>query len=257
MNPRSLALTTELGLYATRGTITDRGDYLVVETPDDPGYYYGNLLVLPAAPQVGEVAYWTRRFHDELDKPEIRHVTLWWDGITGDAGARTELEAAGFTIETNHVMVADAAQVIAPAPALPIRELSPADVLDSVDLGWATGDRHDETYREFLHRRARWHARLVERGLARFWGAHERGELVASLGLVTLGNLARYQDVQTAVAYRRRGLAAALLAMAANHATDGVERVVIIAAPESEAERVYGRVGFRTIERSTSACLRP
>jgi hypothetical protein len=45
--------------------------------------------------------------------------------------------------------------------------------------------------------------------------------------------------------------------MAANHATDGVERVVIIAAPESEAERVYGRVGFRTIERSTSACLRP
>jgi hypothetical protein len=54
---RSLALKTELGLAATRGTITDRGDYVVIETPDDPGYYYGNLLLLSAPPQVGEVAY--------------------------------------------------------------------------------------------------------------------------------------------------------------------------------------------------------
>ena len=46
---RSLALTTELALATTRGRITDRGDYIVVETPDDPGYYFGNLLVLPAA----------------------------------------------------------------------------------------------------------------------------------------------------------------------------------------------------------------
>jgi hypothetical protein len=29
----------------------------VVTTPDDPGYCYGNLIVLPAPPQVGEVAF--------------------------------------------------------------------------------------------------------------------------------------------------------------------------------------------------------
>src|SRR5205823_524028 len=43
---RSLALKTELGLAATRAKIVDRGDYVVITTPDDPGYYYGNLLLL-------------------------------------------------------------------------------------------------------------------------------------------------------------------------------------------------------------------
>ena len=251
MQVRSLALTTELALAATRGKITDRGDYLVVETPDDPGYYYGNLLVLPAPPQVGEVAYWTRRYVAELgDHPA---VTLWWDGITGDAGAADELRAAGFTIETSQVMVADTV-VAEPAP-LPIRTLTPDEVLATADLAWTIGDRHDESYRQFLHRRAAWQQRLVARSAARFWGAHDGGALVASLGLVPIGALARYQDVQTLPASRGRGLAGALLAAAARDAA--VERVVIIAEPASAAARVYERVGFRTIERTASACRRP
>jgi GNAT superfamily N-acetyltransferase len=257
LNIRSLALTTELGLAATRGRIVDRGDYIVVVTPDDPGYYYGNLLVLPAPPQVGEVAYWTRRFGEELGHdPAIRHVTLWWDGITGDAGARDELVAAGFTIETSHVMVAD--DVNAPESPLPILPLAPEQVLATADLAWAIGDRHDEAYRSFLDRRAAWHSRLVERGTARFWGVHDHGDLVASLGIVTLGTLARYQDVQTAVAYRKRGIASALLATAGRDALErDADRVVIIAQPNSEAERVYARVGFRVVERTSSACRYP
>src|SRR5689334_5941579 len=104
---RGLGLTTELGLFATRSRIVDREDYLVVTTPDDPSYYYGNLLVLPAAPQVGEVAFWTRRFHEELGgNPEIRHVTLSWDGTTGDAGDTAALAAAGFVVEHVQVMAA-------------------------------------------------------------------------------------------------------------------------------------------------------
>ena len=96
---RSLALTTELALAATRGRTIDRGDYVVIETPEDPGYAYGNLLVLPAAPQVGEVAYWTRKFEAELGRPSITNVTFWWDGIAGDVGAESELIAANFALE--------------------------------------------------------------------------------------------------------------------------------------------------------------
>ncbi len=254
MRIRSLALTTDLALAATRGRVTDRGDYIVVESPDDPGYYYGNLLVLPAAPQVGEVAYWTRRFGEELGhNPLIRHVTLQWDDITGDVGAADELVAAGFQLEVNQVMVAEA--VTAPPAVLPTRQLEPDDVLATADLAWAIGDRHDEAYRSFLHRRAEWHRSLVARGSARFWGAFDGAQLVASLGLVELLELARYQDVQTATAYRGRGLAAALLAIAARAST--AERRVIVAEPDSTAARVYERVGFRTVERSASACHYP
>src|SRR6185503_7924506 len=99
MHVRSLGLSTDLQLLGLRGRIVDRGDFLAVTTPDDPGYYYGNLIVLPAAPQIGEVAFWMRRFAEEFKDPAIQHVTLVWDGIAGEVGAREELTAAGFTIE--------------------------------------------------------------------------------------------------------------------------------------------------------------
>jgi GNAT superfamily N-acetyltransferase len=263
---RSLGLATELALADTRGTLIDRGDCLVIETPDDPGYYYGNVLVLPEPPRPGEVAHWRQRFEAELGtNPEIRHVTFVWDGIADDAGAVAELEAAGFVLEHTQVMIASA---IAPQPVeADLRPLATDEV--TTDLAWAIADRHDENYRRFLSRRASWHRDLVARSTARFWGAFVDDELVASLGLVDLaaggaawsGPLARharYQDVQTATAHRKRGLASALLAVSAADAfARGIETAVIVAAPASEAARVYDRVGFVTVEHTVSACLYP
>lgn len=257
---RSLGLITELGLAATRGTITDRGDYLVVATPDDPGYYHGNFLVLPAPPQVGEVAFCVRRFADELGRdPAIRHVTLRWDGTTGDVGAADELAAAGFTLEALQVMTAPA--VAAPAPAdrgggVVVRPLAPDELDATAELEFAIADRHDDSYRRFLYRRARWKRSLVERGLGAWWGAFDGRALVGSLGLVPLGALARYQDVQTAATHRGRGIASALLAAAAARAA-GVETFVIVAEPGSAAARVYERAGFRVAEHTASACRYP
>ena len=257
MNVRSLALTTELALIATRGRIIDRGGYLVVETPGDPDYFHGNLLVLPAPPQPGEVAQWMRTFEDELGgNPAIRHITLWWDGITGDEGAGDELRDEGFRIDTHAAMVAEA---VDPTPApLPIRALATDEVLATADLEWTMGDRHDETYRRFLHRRAAWHRDLAARGIARFFGAFDGEVLVVSLGIVRVVDVGRYQDVQTLPAYRRRGLARALLAAAAQTAiAEGAERVLIVAEPDGPAARLYARAGFREIERTTTACRYP
>lgn len=255
MHIRSIGLSTELGLLAMRGKIVDRGDYLVAITPDDPGYYFGNLLVLPAPPQVGEVAHWLRRFADELGRdPQIRHVTLRWDGIAGDVGARDELVAAGFTIEIDHVMTAS--RITAPSIAYEIRPLEPDEVPAIASLGYAIGDRHDEVYRQFLQRRAAWKRGMVARGEARFWGAFDGDVLVGSLGLVPLGAVARYQDVQTATTHRRRGIASALLAAAAAEVAPDTS-LVIVAMPDSDAERVYQRLGFRVVEKTASACRYP
>ncbi len=253
MNVRSLGLTTELQLLATRGRLTDRGDTLVVVTPDDPGYYFGNLLVLPSAPQVGEVAYWTRRFTDEFrGESAIRHVAFRWDGTSGEVGARVELLAAGFTIDAYAVMTAPA--VRAPAIGFEVRRLRPDELHATAELAFVVGDRHNESHRQFLRRRAAWGRQLVSRGIGQFWGAFDGAHLVGSLGLVPLGRLARYQDVQTAPTHRRQGIAAALLAAAAGEVRDaGVETLVIVAEPASEASRVYERVGFRVTEHMMSA----
>ena len=261
MKVRSLALTTELALAAMRGCVTDRDDYIVVETPDNPGYYDGNVLVLPAAPQVGEVAHWLRKFEAELSGKNlaIKHMTLWWDGIAGAVGAADELRAAGFTINVNSVMVVDAPPAPVAAPdGIEIRQLDANEVLATADIAWAIADRHDDVYRRFYQRRANWHRQLAVRGAATFWAAFDGAQIVGSLGLVTLGNVGRYQDVQTLVAYRRRGIATTLLVAAARHAFEhGMSRVVIIAEAGSGADQVYTRIGFREIEKMASAVKAP
>jgi ribosomal protein S18 acetylase RimI-like enzyme len=254
MHIQSVGLATDLELAKTRGQVIDRDGYLVVRTPDDPSYYFGNLLVLPAAPQVGEVAYWTRKFATELgNDPAIKHVALRWDGIHGDTGATEELTAAGFTVEVLQVMTAGALDT---APAFEtINELEPRELIAAAELEYAIGDRHDDSIRQFLHRRAAWKQRLLAAGQARFWGAFDGLTLVASLGIVDLGARGRYQDVSTAVSHRKRGIASALLGTAAR--TSRATELVIVAEPDSAAARVYERVGFRTVERVGSACRYP
>jgi len=256
MHVRSLGLQTDLELAATRGVVTDRDGYLVVATPDDPGYWYGNMLVLPAAPQVGEVGYWSRKFAEELGgDPAIRHVTFRWDGIAGEVGAADELAAAGFTVELAQVMTARA--VAAPRITLEVRPLATAEVTQTAELAYRDADHHDDTYWQFLQRRALWQQSLVATGRAMWFGAFDRGDLVGSLGLVALGKRARYQDVQTAATHRERGIASALLAASAREVLPTIEQLVIVAEPGSAAARVYERTGFRVIERLASACRYP
>lgn len=257
MHVRSVALTTELQLAATGGRVIDRDDYLVVATPTEPSYYFGNLLVWPAAPQVGEIAYWLRRFADELGRdPAIRHVAFRWDGTTGDVGARHELVAAGFTVWVHDVM--RATTVTAAPTSYALRPLRPDELVADAELAYAISDQHDEGFRAFTLRRAAWKRTLVERGLATWWGAFAGAQLVGSLGLARFGTLGRYQDVQTATAHRQRGIASALLAAAAADArAAGVEQLVIVVEPDSPASRVYARAGFAPIERTASAFRAP
>lgn len=257
MHVRSLGLATDLELAATRGQVIDRDGYLVVITPDDPAYYFGNLLVLPAPPQVGEVAYWTRRFGEELGRdPAIRHVALRWDGIHGDAGALDELVTAGFTVEVVQVLTATA--VTAASTPFEVRPLIATELPATAELEYADREHHDDSFRKFLHRRAAWKQNLVTTGRATIWGAFDAGALVGSLGIVPLGTRARYLDVQTASSHRKRGIASALLAAAAQEMrARGIEQVVIVAEPNSAALHVYERAGFAPLERIASACRYP
>jgi GNAT superfamily N-acetyltransferase len=256
LNIRSLAIRTELGLAATRGRVTDRGDHVVVETPDDPLYYFGNYLVMPAPPQVGEVGFWSRRFAEELGvNPDIRHVAFRWDGLSGDTGAIDELRAAGFTVEVDDVMIAtDVASAAAPYA---LRRLAPSELDAASDLHWLVSERHDQQFRTFLDRRAIWQRELVSRGDAAFWGAFHGLQLVGSLGLVPLGDVARYQDVITHPDHRKRGIAAALVSTSASDVRAIGLRLVIVTAAGSNASRIYARAGFQLAEKTVSACRVP
>lgn len=258
MHVRGIGLTTDLALIATRGRIVDRGHYLVARTPDDPGYYYGNLLVLPSAPPPGKLPALRALFAREVaTDPAVQHETFVWDAPTDAIASRDELVAAGFELETTWVMTA--AQ-LAPVPAprgLELRPLAPDELPRAAELDFAISGGGHEGYRRFLHRRAAWQRELVLRRQAQFWGAFDAQTLVGSLGVVQLARLGRYQDVQTAPSHRRRGVASALLAAAGEAALASVDELVIKTLVDSDAARVYHRAGFRTVERTMSACRPP
>src|SRR4051812_36625202 len=103
MEIASLAYRTDLAVLEHSGsTVEDRGTYLVVRTPDNPTFWWGNHLLLPQAP-VDEAAAlgWVATFEREF--PEARHRTF---GVDGTAGQLTDVAAfAALGMETELLSV--------------------------------------------------------------------------------------------------------------------------------------------------------
>src|SRR3954453_818965 len=85
-------------------SVTDRGDYLVVEPPTNPAFYWGNFLLLAEPPAPGSAGRWLDVFTTEL--PSAQHVAIGIDGVNGDTGDITELLAAGVELERSVVLTA-------------------------------------------------------------------------------------------------------------------------------------------------------
>jgi GNAT superfamily N-acetyltransferase len=92
---------------------------------------------------------------------------------------------------------------------------------------------------------------MAENGHGAWFGAFDRGRLIAQLGIFSDGSgVARYQNVETDPDWRRTGLAGTLVWRAGRWARSklGARTLVIVADPEAEAIRVYRSVGFHDTE---------
>ena len=58
--------------------IDERDDCIVLRTPDNPAYYWGNCLIVPQPPRDADVAHWLWRFDAEIAsrQPQSRHVAI-------------------------------------------------------------------------------------------------------------------------------------------------------------------------------------
>jgi ribosomal protein S18 acetylase RimI-like enzyme len=252
MDVVSLACRTDLALLQLGGSqITDQGDYLVVRTPHNPAFWWGNFLVLSAVPAAGVAAAWLDRFAAEL--PDARHVALAFDGVAGVVADLAPFAELGLVCEASTVMTATAVH----EPPRPNREASyraltsSADWAQSVDLQVATRDDSNEPdeaqYREFATRKVATNRALAEAGHGQWFGAFLDGRLVTQMGLVKAGpGLARFQWVETHPEARGLGLAGTLVHQVSRFGFDqlGAQTLVMVADPDYVAIRVYRSVGF-------------
>nr|WP_238158535.1 GNAT family N-acetyltransferase [Kribbella voronezhensis] len=253
MNITSLGFRTDLRLLELAGSeVTDRGEYVVVRTPRNPAFWWGNFLLLrtPFAP--GDTTARLALFQTEF--PDAKHVAMGIDSVDRVIGAEDELLAAGFELEPSTVMTASRVNEPArPNEAAEYRLLSgDRDWEQLTELGLASATMTvDEAYEDFTRGRTRSARELVESGQGFWFGAFEGERLLASLGLVPDGQgAARFQTVQTHPEARNRGLASTLVHRAAAYGLDelGAKTLVIVADPEYVAVRIYRALGFEDTE---------
>jgi RimJ/RimL family protein N-acetyltransferase len=254
----SLGFRTDVALRLREGAeVTDRGDHLVIRTPGNPNFWWGNFFLLARVPQPGQGREWLARFAAEF--PAAEHVALGVD-TADDAAVPPDLTAAGLEVERAAVLTAaELRPPLHPSTEAEVRLLEDdADWRQSVDLAVRCYDVGDPG--DYLERRALARRRVTRSGAGAWFGAFEGGRLLAQLGLFDAGDgYARYQHVETDPAARRRGLAGTLVWTAARYGREvlGASTLVIVADPADAAIRLYRACGFTDRQAQLSFERRP
>lgn len=249
---RSLGLKTDLLFPSVCGEIQDRGPYIVVKTPSNPSFIWGNFLVYRRPPGAGDLSRWSAAFRDAFEgDPEVRHQAFTWDEPGLPRPVPAEFAAAGFEVEPSSILTAAR---LRPGPH-PNNELTIRPLVSEGD--WESATRNQircrargweaASYGRFKLRQMRAYRTVAEAGHGRWFGAFINDRLVGDLGIFQVAGLGRYQSVGTDPDYRRRGVCSALILEAGRHALEklGAKTLVIMSGPGSPAERVYRSLGLR------------
>ena len=252
MHVTSLGFRTDLALLTASGsTVEDRGTHLVVRTPANPTYYWGNFILLAEPPVPGGEREVVGAFHTEF--PEAAHVSIGIDRPHLAPGSRDAFEAAG--------LVVDVASVLTASELLPPREVeaevralqSASDWESRARLSLAIEERDDEeSHLRFARGRNVQEQSLIDAGRGTRFGVFVDNEVVSTAAVFTTEEgVARFQSVETHPDHRRKGLAAAAVDAAGRYALEhlGARTLVIVADDDGEAIGIYRRLGFADTER--------
>lgn len=257
--PLGAGVLTDLALHQLAGaTVEDRGTHLVVRSPHNPTYRWGNFIQILDG-TVADRQRWERTFDETF--PDAGHRTF------GSAEPMDPADWPGYLCEVEETLATTSQPRRTPAPeGYEIREFVPGDWEEwakhkAVELAEEEG-RDPAGYREYAAGRAATLAGMAEQGYLYWLGAFADGDLAASLGIALcpeiLGQqgLARYQVVGTRPEHRRHGLASHLLGEVGAWAAErGATTFVICTETTNPAGRIYRASGFEPAALSYGAEL--
>lgn len=258
MKEAELQLGWQSHLLACRfgAEVSERDDCIVLRTPTNPTFYWGNCLILPAAPHDDELPAWLARFDEAIasKQPASTHLAFGINAATltdplpswRAAGIDEFDETAVLTLQGSGLAPQPS---VRDTPGLVLRALALPDELElAVEAQVATREDSFEVegYRAYRRAALQRVAAMQAAGTANWFGAVVGGVLAADCGLVHDGRLGRFQHVSTQAEWRRRGLCRALVWQVCHHAFHalGLQRLVMCADPHDVAIGIYRSVGF-------------
>lgn len=255
MKVQSLGRRTDLFFPQFDGEILDRGDYLVIITPSNPMFYWGNFLLFQNPPGPGDFERWNALFDREIRaRQSTEHTAFTWDTVHGEMGEAGPFVEAGFDLFQSVVL--STRQVQVPPKYNDEVEIRPL----TEDWEWAQATQNQvecreagfslQGYQVFKQNQMDRYRRMVRAGLGAWFGAFLEGQLVADLGVFAREKIGRFQSVGTHPAYRRRGICGALVYQASRYAFEhlGAETLVMVADENYHAAKIYESVGFAPTE---------
>ena len=274
LRPRSVGWSTSIDVLPGDTVVERRDGYLVVRSPSNPNHYWGNLLIFDDPPRDGDGARWEALFAEAFaDESGVRHRTFAWDRTDADIGAaRSEFVDRGYDLDGSVALVARATQLRPHSRAssdVAVQALDSAEGADVefwdavVELQVQGRDAgHDEgAYRTFSRQRLDDLRTLFCAGRGAWYVAldHTTGTVVGSCGIVATAGRGRFQAVDTALAFRRRGICSRLVVEAARRsaAEYGIAKFVIVADLHYHALGLYESLGFERAEQLFGVCHWP
>ena len=193
-------------------------------------------------------------------------MTLAWDTTSGEMGAAAHFLDRGFKLSSSHVLVLSRPGLVQPPHfdgAIRIAALASDEdwrCVVEIQVDIARAELDEREFREFLTRRIGDYRAMIDEGKGVWFGAFVGDRLVGDAGIFFDGTLGRFQEVETHVDFRRRGVCATLISTMAAwaFAERGAEELVIVADDnEFRPASVYSAVGFSDREQISGLCRYP
>jgi ribosomal protein S18 acetylase RimI-like enzyme len=249
--PSSLFLRSEFIFWRKLSIIEDIGDALVISTPQNPYWRWGNLILLKNPPRMEDVVRWRELYETKIAPNQVNpNRIILWDGASADSYTTEEFRKDNLIFSPFDILTLNS---LKQSPnhnnRIAIQEIGDNDeewreVIESNIESFGPTDAPD--YRHYAERRMADHRLLISKGYGRWYTARFDGELVGSLGIFAGDGLCRFQEVAVRPKFQRQGIASSLV----YHAAAGTREEypnspqVIVADPDGGAINVYRQIGF-------------
>lgn len=250
---------TDFILHRVGAEVIERDDCVVVRSPGNEGFYWGNCLMIGATPADADLAYWLQRFDEEVaaGRPGVRHVAIGVNSAPPPFDSLPSWREAGFEFMETVTLKLQPQQLRAIEPPqvapLALRTIDfDGELEDFVEMQSRDPQGHEpEGYRRFRFAQMKRYAALKAAGHGEWFGLWCGDTLVADCGLLRDGLLGRFQNVMTHPDWRRRGLCHALVHGVCRWGFQewGLNELLMCADPDDVAIGIYESLGFLRFDR--------
>ena len=255
---RSLSYSTLLHVLSFNSSIQHKSEYIVVKTPDNSRYYWGNFLFFHHPPKQDSMSEWEFLFDKEFSGMAINHKAFAWDSVSEEYGKVDAFIENGYYFEFDDVLMArDLFKPKYYNPDLTIKSIRSTNQWEQVcqlNLDCYKDDL-DVNYMGHVKILMQDYIKQVEQGQGIWMGAFTGGQIVGDMGLFKAGGESGLiLSVKTNPDYRAKGVCRTLL----YHSTllgfkhFGFKEILMVADKELSVEKIYRSVGFYCCEQGVS-----